>query len=64
MNRQYDFTAKQAQYAAYTDASILYALKDAVEARDASATHDTQAEGYYADDVHTLSQVARARGLR
>lgn len=57
----YDFTAKQAQYRQYTAAQLAYALKDAAEARDAMRGHDTAAENWYADDVHTIAQEVNRR---
>ncbi len=57
----YPFAEKEAQYAAYTDAQLQYALADAREAAKyedemAKSGHGLSRYGWYADDVHTIAQ--------
>lgn len=58
----YPLTAKARQYRELTEAELHHALGDALAARDAMATHDTHAENWYADDVHTILAELRRRG--
>lgn len=62
----YPFAEKEAQYAAYTDAQLHYALADArktAKAEDemAKSGHGLSRYGWYADDVHTIAAEIRKR---
>ena len=62
----YPFAEKEAQYAAYSDAQLHYALADAREAAKAEdemakAGHGLSRYGWYADDVHTIAAEIRKR---
>jgi hypothetical protein len=55
----YPFAQKEAQYAQYTIAQLLFAQRDAHKA--AEAMRGTEAENWYRDDVSTISNEIRHR---
>jgi len=58
----YPFAMKEELYRTYTNDQLHWALKDAKEARENMRGHDTLAEAWYADDVHTILAELRRRG--
>jgi hypothetical protein len=59
MKKNYDFAAKEAQYAEYDLASLLFARDDAAKAE--ANFRGMDAENYYRDDFLTLCDIIRKR---
>ena len=60
----YDFATKEGQYKSYTFKGLLYSVRDARQAADAMRGHDPIAEGWYLDDMATISmEINRRKGV-